>query len=229
MLYLSLQSNKVTAKPSVQSDHSLSSASESSSESLYSTAIRLERMVATSHPSSSLLFCCSCCSWTFFNWIPIEDKCSLFCLLLNSGQQQQQKERIRKASTSTHRCGWQTTGHFLDPLQTSPQLCCCCALLHEGEPLVEGGVEVGDLGAEGQVAGGVWGLGANPHYVASVAAHPNDNQRLSGLPGVVRWVGLGLEEVGGWNWCAEKERGLWFRGIIFKSASDYANNKQTHL
>lgn len=90
-------------------------------------------------------------------------------------------------------------------------------------------MEVGDLGEEGQVAGGVWGLSANPHYVALVAAHPNENQRLSGLTGVVGWVGLELEEVGDWNWCAEKERGLWFRGIIFKSASDYANNKQTHL
>lgn len=92
-----------------------------------------------------------------------------------------------------------------------------------------GEVEVGDLGEEGQVAGGVWGLSANPHYVALVPAHPNENQRLSGLTGVEGWVGLGLEEVGGWNWWAEKERGLWIRGIVLKSASDYANNKQTHL
>lgn len=90
-------------------------------------------------------------------------------------------------------------------------------------------MEVGDLGEEGQVAGGVWGQSANPHYVALVPGHPNENQRLSGLTGVEGWVGLGLEEVGGWNWGAEKERGLWLRGIIFKSASEYANNKQTHL
>lgn len=92
MLYLSLKSNNVKAQSGVQSDHSLSSASEPSSESLYSTAIRRERMVATSHPSSSLLFCCSCCSWTFFNWIPVKDKRSL-CFSLSFKQQQQQQQQ----------------------------------------------------------------------------------------------------------------------------------------
>lgn len=90
-------------------------------------------------------------------------------------------------------------------------------------------MEVGDLAEEGQVAAGVWGLSANPHYVALVAEHPNENQRLSGSTGAVGWVAPGWEEAGGWNWCAEKERGLRFRGIIFRSALDYANNKQTHL
>lgn len=88
-------------------------------------------------------------------------------------------------------------------------------------------MEVGDLGEVGQVAGGVWGLSANPHYVALVPVHPNENQRLSGLTGVEGWVGLGLEEVGGWNWWAEKERGLWIRGIIFKSAFMQTTNKHT--
>lgn len=214
LLFLSLQSNNVKSLSGAQSDHSLSSASESSSESLYSTAMRRERMVATSHPTSSLLFCSSCCSWTFFNWIPVEDKCGLCCPLSFKPQTPKKRPDL---------CGWQTTGRFSDLLQTSPQLCCRCALLQEGGQLWE--VEVGDLGEVGQVAGGVWGLSANPHYVALVPVHPNENQRLSGLTGVEGWVGLGLEEVGGWNWWAEKERGLWLRGIIFKSASDYANNK----
>lgn len=88
---------------------------------------------------------------------------------------------------------------------------------------------MGDQGEEGQVAAGVWGPSANPHYVALVAAHPDEHQKLSALTGVVGWLGRRLEEVGVWNWCAGKERGLWLRGIIFESASDYADNKQTHL
>lgn len=55
---------------SPQSDQSFSSNSESSSESLYSTAMRLERMVATSFPTGSRLASCSRCSCTFFSWIP---------------------------------------------------------------------------------------------------------------------------------------------------------------
>ena len=53
-----------------QSDHSLSSSSESSSDSLYSTAIRRDRIVATSLPTGSFLASCSHCSWTFRSWIP---------------------------------------------------------------------------------------------------------------------------------------------------------------
>ena len=53
-----------------QSDQSFSSSSESSSESLYSTAMRRDRMVATSSPTGSRLASCSCCSCTFFSWIP---------------------------------------------------------------------------------------------------------------------------------------------------------------
>lgn len=54
-----------------QSDQSFSSNSESSSESLYSTAMRLDKMVATSFPTGSRLASCSRCSCTFFSWIPI--------------------------------------------------------------------------------------------------------------------------------------------------------------
>lgn len=93
LLFLSLQSNNVKSLSGAQSDHSLSSASESSSESLYSTAMRRERMVATSHPTSSLLFCSSCCSWTFFNWIPVEDKCGLCCPLSFKSQTKKKKKR----------------------------------------------------------------------------------------------------------------------------------------
>lgn len=53
-----------------QSDQSFSSNSESSSESLYSTAMRLDKMVATSFPTGSRLVSCSRCSCTFFSWIP---------------------------------------------------------------------------------------------------------------------------------------------------------------
>ena len=53
-----------------QSDQSFSSNSESSSESLYSTAMRRDRMVATSLPTGSRLASCSRCSCTFFSWIP---------------------------------------------------------------------------------------------------------------------------------------------------------------
>lgn len=53
-----------------QSDQSFSSNSESSSESLYSTAMRLDKMVATSLPTGSRLASCSRCSCTFFSWIP---------------------------------------------------------------------------------------------------------------------------------------------------------------
>lgn len=53
-----------------QSDQSFSSSSESSSESLYSTAMRRDRMVATSLPTGSRLASCSCSSCTFFSWIP---------------------------------------------------------------------------------------------------------------------------------------------------------------
>lgn len=53
-----------------QSDQSFSSNSESSSESLYSTAMRLDKMVATSFPTGSRLASCSRCSCTFFSWIP---------------------------------------------------------------------------------------------------------------------------------------------------------------
>lgn len=53
-----------------QSDQSLSSNSEESSESLYSTAMRLDRIVATSFPTGSRLASCSRCSCTFFSWIP---------------------------------------------------------------------------------------------------------------------------------------------------------------
>lgn len=56
--------------PAIQSDQSFSSNSESSSESLYSTAMRLDKMVATSFPTGSRLASCSRCSCTFFNWIP---------------------------------------------------------------------------------------------------------------------------------------------------------------
>lgn len=55
----------------VQSDHSFSSSSESSSDSLYSTAIRRDKMVATSLPTGSRLASCSLCSWTFLSWIPV--------------------------------------------------------------------------------------------------------------------------------------------------------------
>lgn len=97
MVFLSLKSNKVKSESGVQSDHSLSSASDSSSESLYSTAMRRERMVATSHPCSSLLFCCSCCSWTFFSWIPVEDKPSL-CSQFKQQKSEEKKKRIAKIS-----------------------------------------------------------------------------------------------------------------------------------
>lgn len=50
-----------------QSDQSFSSNSESSSESLYSTAMRRDRIVATSFPTGSRLASCSRCSWTFFS------------------------------------------------------------------------------------------------------------------------------------------------------------------
>lgn len=53
-----------------QSDQSFSSNAESSSESLYSTAMRLDKMVATSFPTGSRLASCSRCSCTFFSWIP---------------------------------------------------------------------------------------------------------------------------------------------------------------
>lgn len=53
-----------------QSDHSFSSSSESSSDSLYSTAMRRDRMVATSLPTRSCLASCSRCSSTFRSWIP---------------------------------------------------------------------------------------------------------------------------------------------------------------
>ena len=57
-----------------QSDHSWSSGSDSSSDSLYSTAMRRDKMVATSYPAGSRFFASSCsrCSWTFFSWIPEE-------------------------------------------------------------------------------------------------------------------------------------------------------------
>lgn len=94
-------------------------------------------------------------------------------------------------------------------------------------------MEAGDLGEEGscmplevvRVAVGSRGLRANPHYVALVAVYPDENQELSGLVG---WVVLG-QEVGVRSWSTVKERGLCFSGIIFKSSSDYANNKQTYL
>lgn len=56
--------------PLAQSDHSFSSGSESSSDSLYSTAMRRDRMVATSLPTGSFLASCSLCSWTLRSWIP---------------------------------------------------------------------------------------------------------------------------------------------------------------
>lgn len=56
--------------PVLQSDHSFSSSSESSSDSLYSTAMRRDRIVATSLPTGSLFASCSLCSCTFLSWIP---------------------------------------------------------------------------------------------------------------------------------------------------------------
>lgn len=64
---------EVTVKDGGQgpSDQSFSSSSESSSESLYSTAMRRDRMVATSFPTRSCLAAsCSLCSSTFLSWIP---------------------------------------------------------------------------------------------------------------------------------------------------------------
>lgn len=58
------------SSPPFQSDHSFSSSSESSSDSLYSTAMRRDRMVATSLPTGSRLASCSLCSCTFRSWIP---------------------------------------------------------------------------------------------------------------------------------------------------------------
>lgn len=51
-----------------------SSNSDSSSESEYSTAMRRERMVATSLPTRSCLASCSRCSSTFRSWMPEEDR-----------------------------------------------------------------------------------------------------------------------------------------------------------
>lgn len=56
------------------SNQSTSSNSESSSESLYSTAIRRDRMVATSFSMRSCLASCSRCSSTFRSWIPDKSK-----------------------------------------------------------------------------------------------------------------------------------------------------------
>lgn len=67
--FLSLLS--LAIKSASQSDQSFSSSSDSSSESEYSTAMRRDRMVATSLPTGSLLACCSCCSCTFFSWMPV--------------------------------------------------------------------------------------------------------------------------------------------------------------
>ncbi len=58
------------APPEPQSDHSFSSGSESSSDSLYSTAMRRDKMVATSLPTGSFLASCSLCSCTLRSWIP---------------------------------------------------------------------------------------------------------------------------------------------------------------
>lgn len=99
--------------------------------------------------------------------------------------------------------------------------------------LGEGAAEEGDLGEEGscmaleevQVAVGSLGPRANPHYAALVAVHPDENQRLSGWTG---WADLG-QGAGGWCWSTMKKRGLCFSGILFKSSSDYADNKQTYL
>lgn len=77
-------------------------------------------------------------------------------------------------------------------------------------------MEVGDLGVEGtcaaleevQVGESSLGLRAKLHYVVLVVAHPEENQRLSGLMG---WVGPG-PEVGGESWSTVKERGLYNSG-----------------
>lgn len=93
-------------------------------------------------------------------------------------------------------------------------------------------MEAGDLGEEGpcadqegaQVAVGSLGPRANPHYVASVAVPPDENQRLSGWMG---WVGWG-QGAGGRCWLTAGERGLRFAGIIFCSHQIMqATNKHT--
>lgn len=115
---------------SYQSDHSFSSSSESSSESLYSTAIRRDRMVATSLPTGSRLFCCSCCSWTFFSWMPDNNTNTGYkrrnSIVHLSHTLQKSFSAKLHLKTMTHLYGSQTAGRSLHLSQALSHLC----LLH---------------------------------------------------------------------------------------------------
>lgn len=217
----------MNAGKDAQSDHSLSSSSESSSESLYSTAIRRDRMVATSFPTGSRLLCCSCCSWTFLSWMPtgvmkkMKRTAKLTGLFLTESP----------SSCVAHLCGWQRAGHYgrLSRASSQPRL-----LRHDplgprlagavpvAEVLEEEGACVGQEGA--QVAAGSPGPRANPHCAVSVAVPPNENQRPSGWMG---WVGRG-QAAGRLRCLTAGERGLRFDGNTFHSHQIMqATNKHT--
>ena len=207
-------------------------------------------MVATSLPTGSRLFCCSCCSWTFFSWMP-EGEHAVYqnkitcCAPITYRAKYRTRRSFCFYLTSRQHC--QTNRYPDSPMRMADSRSLLASLTGFDSPLppslcparCEGAAGGGRSGGGGPGGGGTMrgpgggtGGSGKPWPACKTPLCGVGGNAPGGKPKAVWADGMGGPGVwGGGPELVERKRIMFLlkSDINIKSFSDYANHKQTYL